>query len=227
MKVNRKVMALSALVLGACDDALVGRLPPDASVAPVCDVAAFEGDAATRRAPTLAYGGESASDDEKLEGRVNAGHQFEVTADCLVLTDLGVWDHRQDGLSRAHAVTLFSLDRPGAGAVPTPVVGGEALVGAGSDVPLEDGFRLARLAAPLALARGYYAIVAYDFSSEEPYGGGLTLPDAEGPIRDLSFGPLELAAVPSPAYPSSAGAEAYSAASFRYVIAAPSASVDD
>ena len=223
MQAARKLcdLTLSLLVLAGCDAAVVGRLADDAGPpAPLCP-SEPSNDAGIAVGTTLAYGGESAATTEFSEGRVNGGRQFEVTSDCLYVVELGVWDHRQDGLSRAHAVALFALDRSGPGATAEPVPGAAAEVQAGTGVPIEDGFRLAVLPRPVRLERGFYAVIAYDFSSEEPYGHGGSVPEPSRGVRDVGFSPLELAMDTSLEYPAEGDGEANVTASFRYLVTQP------
>jgi hypothetical protein len=215
---KRSSWGLSCLVLAACDAAVVGRLDHDAQVDTRCVTL---DDASAPAAATLAYGGASAATGTNFPDRVNGGRQFEVTAECLTIVELGVWDHAQDGLSRSHAVALFALDAPGADAIATPIPGGSALVLAGSDVALEDGFRLAALPRPLLLEPGFYAVIAYDFSSEEPYGDGGSLPPPGSGVRDVGFDPFEFSTNPSPSYPAGDDGTSHSTASFRYVNRTP------
>jgi lysophospholipase L1-like esterase len=149
-------------------------------------------------------------------GTRNAGHQFTVAAGGVVVRDLGVWDNGADGLSAAHAVTLFSLDKVGAGAQGTPVAGGSVTVPAGTAGALEAGFRFAALPAPLSLAAGNYAVVAYGLSAQDlpGDGGGLPLP-ATG-VSDANFDPYEFVATASPAFPGGGDANTHANASFRF-----------
>jgi hypothetical protein len=211
------VAALAVAALAGCDDAVVGTLQGDASAALECAPA----DDASLGSPSMAYaGGAGAPTGAISEGRLNGGRQFEITADCIHVTELGLWDHAQDGLSRAHAVALLALDGEGASAsaVATLAV---AEVGAGDDVALEDGFRFAPLAAPVRLERGFYAVIAYDFSSEEPFADGGSSPDPASGIRDTGFTPFELTTAASPAYPRGGDEEAHVLATFRYVRTSP------
>lgn len=226
----RSTLAVVCL-LTACDDALIGKLGADAGVTDsgtvdaaldasvVCNLRLLEGDAGL--SPVLAYGGAGPSATGQIPSgqRVTGGQQFEVSEDCVVITDLAVWDHFSDGLSRDHAVALFALTAAGSDAEATLVPGGQAVAGAGNDVPIEREFRIAPLAAPILLARGFYAVVAYDFSSEEPYGLGATVPDGTRGVRDVGFAPFETSTEPSPSYPRAGDANTRATASFRYVFA--------
>lgn len=149
-------------------------------------------------------------------GTRNAGHQFTVAAGGVVVRDLGVWDNAADGLSAAHTVTLFSLDKVGAGAKGTPVTGGSVTVPAGTAGALEAGFRFAPLSAPLTLAAGNYAVVAYGLNAADlpGDGGGLPLP-ATG-VGDANFDVYEFVSAASPAFPSGGDANSHANASFRY-----------
>jgi hypothetical protein len=227
-------------LLFGCDDALIGKLADDAGAPALdamvptldagtpdagidasvaCNLGLLEGDAGLL--PTLAYGGAGPSATGQIPAgqRVTGGRQFEVTEDCVVITDLAVWDHFSDGLSRDHAVVLFSIGSTGSDVEATLVPGGQAVAGRGDDVPLEREFRIAPLAAPILLERGFYAVIAYDFSSEEPFGLGGSVPDGATGVRDVGYGPVETSTEPSPYYPRSGDESARATASFRYVIA--------
>lgn len=149
-------------------------------------------------------------------GTRNAGHQFMVGAGGVVVRDLGVWDNGADGLSAAHTVTLFSVDKVGAGAKGTPVAGGSVTVPAGTAGALEAGFRFAPLAAPLHLPAGSYAVVAYGLNAADlpGDGGGLPLP-ATG-VSDANFDVYEFVAAASPAFPGGGDANSHANASFRF-----------
>lgn len=209
--------ALALAALASCDHGVVGTLERDAGGAPRC---APLDDAAVAMSSLAYAGGAGAPTGDITEGRLNGGRQFEITADCIHVVELGLWDHAQDGLSRAHAVALLALDGegPSASAVATLAV---AEVQAGDDVPLEDGFRFAALAAPLRLERGVYAVIAYDFSSEEPFADGGSEPAPASGIRDTGFTPLEYTSAASPAYPAGGDASPHVLATFRYVRTTP------
>ena len=149
-------------------------------------------------------------------GTRNAGHEFTVAAGGVVVRDLGVWDNGADGLSAAHTVTLFALDKVGAGAKGTPVPGGSVVVPLGTAGTLEAGFRFAALPAPVTLAAGNYAVVAYGLNANDlpGDGGGLPLP-ATG-VADANFDPYEFVASASPAFPSGGDQNSHANASFRF-----------
>lgn len=149
-------------------------------------------------------------------GTRNAGHQFTVTGDALVVRDLGMYDSNADGLKAAHTVTLFSVDKLGMGAKGTPVVGGSVTVPAGKVGAFEGGFRYAPLPAPVTLEPGNYAVVAYGLSADDlpGDGGGLPLP-ATG-IGDGQFDPYEFVSAASPAYPSGGDGNLHANASLRF-----------
>src|SRR5262249_7037291 len=90
----------------------------------------------------------SAAPETGTAGLLNIGQQFEVTAARITIRDLGFWDQGADGLIAPHVVTLFALDKLGAGAIGTPIPGGSVTVPAGMAAPFEQGFRFAPLAAP-------------------------------------------------------------------------------
>ncbi len=149
-------------------------------------------------------------------GTRNAGHEFTVTGAGVLVRDLGVWDNGANGLAAAHAVTLFSLDKVGAGAKATPVAGGSVTVPAGTTAALEAGYRFAPLAAPVMLAAGAYAVVAYGLNADDlpGDGGGLPLP-ATG-VADAVFDAYEFVAAASPAFPSGGDQNTHANASFRF-----------
>ncbi|HVJ21926.1 MAG TPA: GDSL-type esterase/lipase family protein [Polyangiaceae bacterium] len=149
-------------------------------------------------------------------GTRNAGHQFTVAEDGLVIRDLGIWDNGADGLAASHVVTLFSLDQAGAGATATPIAGGSVTVPAGTAAELEAGFRFEPLAAPVTLAAGTYAVIAYGLSADDlpGDGGGLPLP-ATG-VSDAQFDPYEFVDAASPAFPSGGDQNSHANASFRF-----------
>jgi hypothetical protein len=162
-----------------------------------------------------AYTGSAAKPSSNM-GTRNAGHQFEVQGEPLVIRDLGIWDSAADGLAAAHTVTLFALDRSGADAAATPIAGGSVTVPAGTAAPLEAGFRFAALPAPLTLAAGSYAVVAYGLNAADlpGDGGGLPLP-ATG-VRDARFDPYQFVVAVSPAFPSGGDQNSHANASFRF-----------
>lgn len=148
-------------------------------------------------------------------GTRNAGHQFKVT-EPVVVRDLGMYDSGADGLKAAHAVTLFSVDKLGAGAKGTPVAGASVTVPAGTAGMLEGGFRYAALPAPVTLEPGNYAVIVYGLNQDDlpGDGGGLPLP-ATG-ISDAQFDPYEFVTAASPAYPGGGDTNAHANASLRF-----------
>jgi hypothetical protein len=219
--------SLALIALLGCDHAVIGTLERDASEV-TRDAGSDAGDAsaplrctppdeAAPATPNMAYaGGAGAPTGNITEGRLNGGRQFEITADCIHVTELGLWDHAQDGLSRAHAVALLRLDGEGPSANPVATLA-VADVQPGNDVSLEDGFRFAALAAPIELERGFYAVIAYDFSSEEPFADGGSEPAPGSGIRDTGFTPFEFTTAASPAYPASGDTNPHVLATFRYL----------
>lgn len=149
-------------------------------------------------------------------GTRNAGHQFKVTGAPVVVRDLGIYDSKADGLKAAHTVTLFSVDKLGTGANGTAVTGGSVMVPAGTAGMLEGGFRYAALPAPVTLAPGNYAVIAYGLNADDlpADGGGLPLP-ATG-VEDAQFDAYEFVSAASPAYPSGGDANTHSNASLRF-----------
>jgi lysophospholipase L1-like esterase len=162
-----------------------------------------------------AYTGSAAKPSSNL-GTRNAGHEFEVAAGGVVVRDLGVWDNGADGLKAAHTVTLFALDESGAGAQGTPVLGGTVTVPAGTAADLEAGFRFAALPAPLTLAAGKYAVVAYGLNADDLPGDGGNLPLPATGVSDAQFDPFEFVTAASPAFPSGGDANKHANASFRF-----------
>ena len=73
----------------------------------------------------------------------------------------------------------------------------------------------------MLLERGLYAVIAYDFSSEEPDGHGGSVPEPSRGIRDPGFSPLELAMNTSLHYPAQGDLEWNVTASFRYLVSQP------
>lgn len=149
-------------------------------------------------------------------GTRNAGHQFTVNGDPVVVRDLGIYDSGADGLKATHSVTLFSVDKLGTGAKGTPVAGGSVTVPAGTAGMLEGGFRYAALPAPLILQPGNYAVIAYGLNQDDlpGDGGGLPLP-ATG-VADAQFDPYEFVSAASPAYPSGGDGNLHANASLRF-----------
>jgi hypothetical protein len=195
-------------------DAQVSR-PHDAGTTSEVDAAGP--DAGKPLDTVVAYTGSDATKGvNAAKGSHNSGRQFEVTQDGIVLVDLGLWDEQANGLARSHAVTLFRLDKLGAGAVATPVEGGSVLVPAGSDAVLDNGFRFAPLAAPLALSRGFYAVVAYGLDQDDPYGDGGNVPLSDTGVRAANFDVYQVTDQASPAFPTGGDGNDHSAASFRY-----------
>jgi lysophospholipase L1-like esterase len=162
-----------------------------------------------------AFTGSAAKTSTNL-GTRNAGHEFMVTGEAVVVQGLGVWNNGANGLTAPHAVTLFSLDKVGVGSKATPVVGGSVTVPAGTAATLESGYRYAALAAPVTLAAGNYAVVAYGLSADDlpGDGGGLPLP-ATG-ITDANFDPYEFVSAASPAFPTGGDQSSHANASLRF-----------
>ncbi len=177
------------------------------------------GPAVDTRGRVLSYSGAGALRGiNSANGTLNDGHQFEVTEDGLSIVDLGVWDQGADGLSGPHTVTLFSIDKAGAGAGASakPITGGSVIVPAGVAVPFDGGFRFAPLSAPIDLKPGTYAVVAYGLNAPDPYGDGGNVPLAGTGIRDLRFNPSEFSSNQSPAYPASGGTGSICSVSFHF-----------
>lgn len=167
--------------------------------------------------PIVGYTGSSAIPSvNSTKGAHDIGHSFDVTEAGISITELGVWDAKADGLAAAHTVTLFSLDRVGAGAKAVPVPGGSVVVPAGTTASLEDGFRFAALAQPLTLAPGHYAVIAYGLDKDDPYGDGGNVPLSSTGVADVKFDPQSDTAKPSPAFPTIGDANPHASASFRY-----------
>jgi hypothetical protein len=169
-------------------------------------------------AAVIAYTGTGATAGQ-AGGNLNIGRQFAVTGTGITVRDLGVWDSGGDGLAKAHAVTLFTINS-GAGAANasvTPVAGGSATVPASTAAPLDTGIRFTSLTAPIFLAPGNYSVVAYglNVTGGDPYADGGTFP-ANGNITDIRFDPFQFTAAASPTYPTQGDGGNHSSASFRY-----------
>ena len=173
-------------------------------------------------AASVAYTGSSAtSGGSQNNGALNIGREFHVTSAGIRIRDLGIWDEGANGLVAAHTVTLFSVDKVGAGGVATAVPGGSVVVPAGTIAPFEEGFRFAALSKPLTLAQGDYAVIAYSFTRNDPYGDGGAIPLASRGVGDATFDPYELTAAASPAFPKGGDGTNHTSASFRYETPAP------
>lgn len=149
-------------------------------------------------------------------GTRNAGHQFTVTDSPIVVRDLGMYDSKADGLKAAHTVTLFSVDKLGAGAKGTPVPGGSVTIPAGTTAELEAGHRFAPLAAPVTLQPGNYAVIVYGLNADDLPGDGGSIPLPSTGIADGHFDPYEFVSTQSPAYPNGGDANYHANASFRF-----------
>jgi lysophospholipase L1-like esterase len=149
-------------------------------------------------------------------GALNIGNQFSVTRAGIVLRELGVFDQGSDGLARAHTVTVFKLDRLGAGAAATPVEGASVSVPAGAEQPFQDGFRFAALAAPVALEPGAYSAIAYGMDGADAYGEGGNLPATISGIEDAARSDWQFVVADSPAYPTGGADVALPSVSFRF-----------
>jgi lysophospholipase L1-like esterase len=154
---------------------------------------------------------------------MNVGREFHVVETGISVVDLGVWDEGADGLAAAHTVTLFSLNRAGQGAIATAVRGGSITVPVGTAAALHDGFRFASLPAPIRLAMGDYAIVAYGFTTQDPYGDGGNIPLSSTGIIDAQFDPYdrgttEAPASPSPTFPTGGDGNDHAGASMHYQV---------
>lgn len=97
-------------------------------------------------------------------GGLNIGHKFTVTGAGIKVFSIGAYDYQGNGLNASHIVALFS----GTGAGSTPVTGGSVTVPSGTAAPLTNGFRMAALAAPVALPAGDYSVIVYQMNG----GGG-------------------------------------------------------
>jgi lysophospholipase L1-like esterase len=162
-----------------------------------------------------AYTGSAATTSGNL-GTRNAGHEFTVTDQPVVVRDLGIWDNGADGLAASHVVTLFALDAAGAGATATPVTGGSVTVPPGTTAELEGGFRFAPLATPLTLTAGDYAVVAYGLNADDLPGDGGGLPLPLTGIQHANFDPYEFVGAESPVFPSGGDQNAHANASLRF-----------
>lgn len=166
--------------------------------------------------PVVAYTGSSAVVGLlAAKGPFDMGHEFEVTQEGIIIVDLGIWDAKADGLVSAHTVALFSLDRPGAGANATPIPGGSVVVPAGTSALLQDGHRFAPLPAPLALAPGHYAVVAFGLDKDDPYGDGGNIPLSSTGVTDANFDPQN-PSKPGVTFPTGGDTKPHACASFRY-----------
>jgi len=148
----------------------------------------------------------------------NSGREFIVTGAGIRVRDVGVWDSKADGLNVAHPVTLFSLDKVGAGAKATPVPGGSATVPAGTAAPLDAGFRYAALPAPIDLKPGTYAVVAYGLNDKDLTGSGGGLPLPALGVTDAHFDPYQNVDAASPAFPNGGDTNNHSNASFHFEV---------
>ena len=167
-------------------------------------------------APTTVAYTSSAATKTSAAGLLNLGQEFRVTLPSIVVRDLGFWDEGANGLIAPHAVTLFSLDKFGAGAVATAVPGGSVIVPAGMLAPFEAGFRFAALPSPVTLATGKYAIVAYGMNANDDFGEGGNVPLASTGIVHGDYDPFQFVDAASPAFPSGGDNNQHASASFRY-----------
>jgi lysophospholipase L1-like esterase len=199
------------------DAAITTRDGASVDAALVVADAAVEAPDAAARPIDVAYTGSAATTGQgQGAGALNIGREFAVTRSGIVIEELGFWDQAQDGLAAAHTVTLFALDKTGAGARATPVPGGSLVVPAGAVAALDNGFRFARLAAPLPLAQGSYAVVGYGFSASDPYGDGGDVPLSATGVADAQFDPYQLTSDSSPAFPNGGDGVNHTSVSFRY-----------
>jgi autotransporter-associated beta strand protein len=102
------------------------------------------------------YGGASGANGNAL----NIGNTFNVTGAGITVYQLGAFNWEGAGLASSHIVTLFS-NQTAIASVTVP---------AGTVAPLNDGFRFVPLSAPVFLAAGQYAVVAYQMNASDPYG---------------------------------------------------------
>jgi len=164
---------------------------------------------------SVAYTG-SAAAKTQAAGLLNLGQEFTVTAPSIVVRDLGFWDQGADGLVSPHAVTLFSLDKTGAGGKGTPVPGGSVTVPAGMVGEFDSGFRFAPLASPLTLQAGNYAVIAYGLNANDEFGEGGNVPLASSGVSHANYDPFQFVSTASPAYPSGGDNNEHTSASFRF-----------
>jgi lysophospholipase L1-like esterase len=194
--------------------------PTDGAVPDMPDAAerdAGHRDAAVPLKPLVSYAGGGARRGFAADnGELNIGHQFKVTQAGIVVRELGIWDEGANGLAEAHTVTLFALDQPGNAAQATAVPGGSVVVPQGTAAELEQGFRFAKLAAPLALPQGDYAVIAYGMDANDAYGDGGSLPLSDTGVEHGAFVPYQFVAAASPAFPAGGDMGNTVSVSFRY-----------
>ena len=182
---------------------IVGLLPAAVSAATYIS---YTGGAATRGAAAN-------------NGNLNIGREFTVIGSGIDVLDLGIWDYQNNGLASAHAVTLFSLNTLGSGATATAITGGSVTVPAGTSATLDGGFRFQPLAAPIHLAAGNYAAVAYGMNSNDPYGDGGNNPSGVPDVANGGYDPYQFTANVSPAFPSGGDGNNHSSVSFHFTSA--------
>lgn len=108
-----------------------------------------------------------------VQSNQTIGWSFTVTQPIMV-TYLGVWDERGDGLGQAHDVAIWNdvgVDRPPG---PAPIVSATVPVGtSGWGTPAPGGlWRWVALPSPVWLAPGNYRIGGYYLQSSDPYAFG-------------------------------------------------------
>ena len=91
---------------------------------------------------------------------LNIGNEFTVAVTNMLASSLGVYDYAGDGLAAAHTVSLFVQS----GTTFVPITGGSVVVPAGTNAWLQDAYRFAPLAVPIALPPGNYAVIAYQMN---------------------------------------------------------------
>jgi PEP-CTERM motif len=179
----------------------------------------FLGVAGKAQAGLIAAYDDSGATQGAVKAQLNIGRQFQVTGTGITVFDLGVFDFNSDGLSGPHVVTLFSLDHTGSGATATPVSGGSVTVPSGMAGTLTGGFRYTALAAPVFLAPGNYAEIAYGLYSSagpDPYGDGGAFTAAGSNVSAVAFDPFDFTNASSPAYPTNGDSNNHSSASFLF-----------
>jgi autotransporter-associated beta strand protein len=159
-------------------------------------------------------------------GLLNIGRAMTVSGSGIEVFQLGVFDYHGEPLAAAHTVTLFDSD--------TQTALASVTVPAGTAAPLINAFRFAPLATPVFLPAGNYSILAYQMTTNDPYGNGNAPGFNGGGNVSPGNGIYDFTAAGSPDYPngndtnqgwSTTDGEEFAAVSFTYTNVPPATGI--
>ena len=144
---------------------------------------------------------------DSYNGGLNIGQTFLLTGtNTVVVYCLGVYNYGGNGLNASHTVTLYANNS----GTYSPVPGGSVVVPAGTAPLLSNGYRFQPLAAPIVLAPGLYAIVAFQMNGgpyndpySDPSGTNNGFTGVSGLVNTGSI--YQFTSDPGPGFPSTGG----------------------